>query len=290
MHRRDADGWLVYACSWESGQDDSPRFGDQPLGGGHPIRHVRPVDLQAAFAHAAQVMHGFAEQLELERDAAKWRALADEFRDRTDRLWNASRYADFDARAGGLTAVDDVMLLAPIALGVARPEHVAAMRPAIESIRPDDLTWPMFAWTATEAALRAGLHDKAAELAEAVCDRVYRFWDARTHDPERTLPGIACEYWPLTGRCGGEGYGWGAFTTHLVLHTLVGLSFTKEGFTLRPNLPIDWRTPGRRYSLRLHFRDRPVALALEPLNAARVRVTIDTYRAEVNWGDVLTFP
>jgi hypothetical protein len=182
------------------------------------------------------------------------------------------------------------MLLAPIALGVVRPEHVAAMRPAIESIRSDDLTWPMFAWTATEAALLAGLHDKAAKLAEAVCDRVYRFWDARTHDPERTLPGIACEYWPLTGRCGGEGYGWGAFTTHLVLHTLVGLSFTKEGFTLRPNLPIDWRTPGRRYSLRLHFRDRPVALALEPLNAARVRVTIDTYRAEVNWGDVLTFP
>ena len=37
-HRTDQDGWLYYACSWESGQDNSPRFGEQPLGGGHPAQ------------------------------------------------------------------------------------------------------------------------------------------------------------------------------------------------------------------------------------------------------------
>jgi hypothetical protein len=275
MHRRDAGGWLVYACSWESGQDNSPRFGDQPLGGGHPTWHVRPADLQAAFAHAVRTMQGFAEALGHEHDAGKWRALAEEFHERTDRLWNGSRYADFDTHAGGLTAVDDVMLLAPIALGVAQPERVAAMRATIEAINPDDLTWPMLAWTATEAALNAGLYDKAARLAWAVCERVYRFWDAREYNPERTLPGVACEYWPLNGRCGGEGYGWGAFTTHLVLRVLVGLSLTGSGITLHPNLPLDWRVPGRRYVLRMTIRNAPLVIVLEPVDTRLVQVTIN---------------
>ena len=51
-HRRDADGWLIYACSWESGQDVSSRFGPQQTGG-TIIQHVRPVDLQASMAQSA---------------------------------------------------------------------------------------------------------------------------------------------------------------------------------------------------------------------------------------------
>ncbi len=284
-HRRDADGWLVYACSWESGQDDSPRFGDQPLGGGHPIGHVRPVDLQAAFAHAARVMAGLAEQLERTQDVPKWTVLSAEFQVRTDQLWNGIRYADYDAHTGELTAVDDVMLLTPLALGVAHPERVAALRPRIEALNADDLTWPMLAWTATEAALHAGLFDKAAELAWAVCERAYRFWDARRRHPDRTSPGIACEYWPLDGRCGGEGYGWGAFTTHLVIHTLIGLSFTDSHVMLCPNLPPAWREPGRRYSVRLLARGRPLSVTLEPLDAARVRVALNDFSREVIWGE-----
>ncbi len=290
LHRRDAEGWLVYACSWESGQDNSPRFGEQPLGGGYPIWHVRPADLQAAFAHAAQIMAEVATGLGNERDASKWSALATEFTERTDRLWNGSRYADFDARAGGLTPVDDVMLLAPVALGVAWPERVRALRPAIDALSAGSLTWPMLAWTATEAALKAGLHDKAAELAWSVCERAYRFWDAREASPERTLPGIACEYWPLDGRCGGEGYGWGAFTTHLVIRTLIGLSFADASIALRPNLPLDWRAPGRRYGLRLNVRGRPLTIALEPVDTKRVQVTLDDQRTEVAWGEELVYP
>jgi len=288
-HRRDADGWLVYACSWESGQDGSPRFGDQPLGGGHPIWHVRPADLQAAFAHAAQVMIGFADAAGTDQDRSKWSVLAAEFTDRTDQLWNGDRYADFDSHAGELTSVDEVMLLAPLALGIARPERVSALRPAIEALNADTLTWPMLAWTATEAALNAGLYDKAAELAWAVCDRAYRFWDERDYNSERTLPGIACEYWPLSGRCGGEGYGWGAFTTHLAIHTLVGLSFTDENIMLRPNLPLDWRVPGRRYNLRLHARGHSLSIALEPMDVKRARVTLNNQRSDVTWGESIVY-
>ena len=97
-HRRDAEGWMGYACSWESGQDNSPRFGDQPLGGGHPTRHVRPVDLHTALAHAAGVMDDFATRLGLYPDAAKWRELASEWLAQTDMLWNGTRYADWNTK------------------------------------------------------------------------------------------------------------------------------------------------------------------------------------------------
>ncbi len=289
-HRRDADGWLGYACSWESGQDDSPRFGDQPLGGGHPVRHVRPVDLHAAMTQAAGVMARFARTLGQTRDAAKWTEIAAEHEQRTDALWNDTRYADFDARAQRFTEIEDVMQLAPVALGVARSERINASRARIAAIDADTLTWPMFAWTAVGAASVARLPNTAAALAASVCERAYGFWDARDVQPHHTLPGISCEYWPLNGRCGGEGYGWGAFMVHLVIHTLVGFSPTVSHVTLCPNLPPAWREAGRHYTLHLHCRERPLCINLESLSAERVRVTLNGHVTDTTWGDVLTYP
>jgi hypothetical protein len=283
--RRAPDGWLFYACSWESGQDDSPRFGAQPLGGGHPVRHIRPVDLHAALAHAAIVLAGFAATLRRRPDEAKWSRLAEEFSARTYQLWDGARYADFDTQAGRLTPVDDIMLLAPLAL------RLPALRPltarAIDSLDADELIWPMNAWTAVEAALAADMPGKAAELSASVCERVYRCWDARLAHPDRTLPGIACEYWPLDGRCGGEGYGWGAFTTHLLLHALVGITPARDALHIRPNLPPDWRVPGRQYILHLHWRERPLAITIAPLDAERAIVTVNRQQAELGWGQAL---
>lgn len=312
-NRRDPDGWLVYACSWESGQDDSPRFGDQPLGGGHPVRHVRPADLQAAVAHACRAMERLAGALGKAFDVPKWRALADEFAGRTDALWLegatpdargpeatprgeaggglwsviGGRYADYDTRAAALTGVDDVMLLAPAALRVATAERLTALVPALQAIDPQQLTWPMLAWTAVEAALAADRFDQAAELAAAVCERAYGFWDVRPARADRTLPGISCEYWPVDGRCGGEGYGWGAFTTHLLLRGLLGFEPDPGALHLRPNLPPAWRVPGRRYAAEISWRGRRLRIELEPLDGRRAAVTVDGRRAECGWGERL---
>ncbi|MGW0232023.1 MGH1-like glycoside hydrolase domain-containing protein [Actinopolymorpha singaporensis] len=283
-HRRDADGWLVHACSWESGQDLSPRFGDQPLGGGHPTWSVRPVDLQATFADAAATMADLAGVLGRDQDVQRWRDLAAEFSDRTARMWTGERYADVDARTGEATAVDDVMLLAPLALGQAGAEQVDALREAVRAADPDTTVWPMFAWTAVDAAEAAGEYDTAARVAGGVVDRAYGFWDARRHEPGRTLPGVACEYWPLSGRCGGEGYGWGAFTTHLLLGTLAGLRPEDEGLRIRPNLPAGLRVPGRAYGVELTVRDIPVRVRLEPRTDG-VEVTVNDRLAKLTWGE-----
>ncbi len=286
--RRSADGGLFYACSWESGQDDSPRFGAQPLGGGHPTRHIRPADLHAAFAHACATMAGFAAELGRAPEAERWRALADEYAARTRALWNGARFADFDAGAGCLTAEDDVMLLAPLALGLASAEQAAALRGAVAALDPASITWPMGAWMAVEAAAAAGLPDTATRLAAAICERAYAFADARPAHPERSLPGVSCEYWPPNGRAGGEGYGWGAFTLHLLLHTLVGLAPADGALVLRPNLPLAWRVPGRRYGLRLHWHAIDIDITIEPLDATTTRLRVNRQQHELAWGAALT--
>jgi hypothetical protein len=284
IQRRASDGWLFYACSWESGQDDSPRFGDQPLGGGHPVRHIRPVDLHAAVAHAATVLANCTATLGHSADHARWSATADEFAARTNQLWNGARYADYDTRANGFTQVDDIPMLAPLALRLPQAHQAAH---TVEALDPGTLTWPMGAWIAVEAALAAELDETAAKWAATVCERAYGFWDARQTLPGRTLPGIACEYWPLDGRCGGEGYGWGAFTTHLLLHVLLGLTPAPDRLHIRPNLPRSWRAAGRRYAIQLYWRERPLAITIEPLNAERAVVIVNDRREEIEWGTTI---
>lgn len=58
-YRRDVEGWMIYDCFWESGQDVSSRFGPQQTGG-TIFQHVRPVDLQANVALIAEILARWA--------------------------------------------------------------------------------------------------------------------------------------------------------------------------------------------------------------------------------------
>ena len=264
-HRNDDQGYLVYDNSWESGQDLSARFGPQKEGGGSTIRMVRPVDLQAAMASACRTMRRFAEILERDAEQELWRARADTFLGYVESLWFDSAYRDFDARVGW-SDVWDVMRLAPVALGLAAQTRVDTLRPKIQELAADAYLWPMFVWTATNAALEAGEPAVAADIASATVDRAYRYWDSRDYTEEGRLPGVTCEYWGLDGRCGAEGYGWGAFGVHLVIHTLIGFEPQERGFSLTPNLPESFLRSGARYGIN-NLRVGPTRLEVDYLVA-----------------------
>src|SRR5213082_3261610 len=85
--------------SWESGQDVSSRFGPQQTGG-TMIEHVRPVDLQASMAQAAEILarwatllaHGQSEtndppDSQYIHEAEEWRNVTNEFTARTRSMW-----------------------------------------------------------------------------------------------------------------------------------------------------------------------------------------------------------
>jgi hypothetical protein len=262
--RLDQQGRPFYKCSWEAGQDNSPRFGikDDPSGGGALTEHLWPVDLQAALAQSCRLLAEWGE--ELGQDASQWAELAGKFATATRRLWHNNWFHDFDTVRNGFTDVLDTMQLAPLLCGVASPEQVGALVSRLENppkhgqiFHP--MMWPSIAFCLVESCLEAGRPDIAAWHSWQTVSPVYRWLDS---DPESIetekggLPGVSREYWPQVvsphavpprGGGGAEVYGWGCLTTMLLFRYIVGFVEEREGFSLTPNLPDELLQPGKVY-------------------------------------------
>ena len=267
--RRDAEGWLVYACSWESGQDVSSRFGSQQTGG-TIIQHVRPVDLQASMAQGAALLVRWATLLaadksseDLSADITFWRNIADEFTVKTRLMWQHGWFRDYDAVAGEWSERQDAMHLAPVFCGVAGWGHIEQLRPYLaqppmHSSGWAPLSWPPVVMTLVGAASAAQMPLDVAELAYRFIDTAYRSTDSRELDEYGGLPGVTREYHRTvtTGKWGAldyanagiEGYGWGALSIHLLLRYVLGLREEEvDRLTVRPVLPRALRRLGATY-------------------------------------------
>ena len=294
-HRTKDDGGLFYFCSWEAGQDNSPRFGTLPSAGSD-ASHIRPSDLYAAVAQATRLLSQWAAILELDSslpspvathchsapDAvregqgvrAKWAAIADKYTAETRALWHDGWFYDYDARAATVSPVQDTMQLAPLLCGVATDEQRAALLP----ILPDPpkhglvwhpLMWPSIAFCLIEACSEAGAFAVAAHHAWNIVDPVYAWMDS---DPESVetkdggLPGVGREYWPqvvrpMVGGGGAEVYGWGAIGVMFLIRHIVGFREARDGFSLTPNLPPVLLQPNKSYKIKpLHYHDARLSL------------------------------
>lgn len=273
--RRDREGWLVYACSWESGQDVSSRFGPQQTGG-TIIQHVRPVDLQASMAQGAAILARWAEVLSAattEEQARKiyadestsWSEIADEFKLKTLLMWQDHWFRDYDSVAQVWSSERDAMHLAPVFCGLASKGHLDHLRsvlaePPSHSSHWAPLSWPPVVMTLIGATALAEMPQEAAELAYRFINASYRSTDSRELDEHGGLPGVTREYRRVVPRgkwgeaeyvnAGIEGYGWGALSIHLLIAHLLGLSSTDpSSITLMPTLPAALRRSGATYTL-----------------------------------------
>src|SRR6266567_6047474 len=268
-HRTDAEGWLVYACSWESGQDVSSRFGPQQTGG-TIIQHVRPVDLQASMAQGGAILVRWATLLAAEHPSEDWSAdiifwqnIADEFTLKTRLMWQHGWFRDYDAVAGEWSSQQDAMHLAPVFCGVAGQGQVEQLRPflaqpPLHSSGWAPLSWPPVVMTLVGAADVAQMPLEAAELAYRFIDASYRSTDRRQLDEQGGLPGVTREYrqmvtvgkWGKIDYVNGgiEGYGWGALSIHLLMRYILGLRAEEvDRLTVRPMWPQALRRPGATY-------------------------------------------
>ena len=275
-HRRDAEGWLVYACSWESGQDVSSRFGPQQTGG-TSIEHVRPVDLQASMAQAAQIMarwaiylaeaHDSSDPADLSMDfpaeAAWWENVGDAYTARTRSMWQQGCFRDYDAATGEWSSQPDAMHLAPVFCGVADRDQLRELRPSL--VKPPlhsngwaPLSWPPVVMTLVGAADTAEMPGEAAELAYRFIEAAYRSSDSRELEEHEGLPGVTREYhtvvttakWGAStySNAGIEGYGWGALSIHLLIRYLLGVREDEvDRLSVRPILPQAFRRTGATY-------------------------------------------
>ncbi len=271
QERSDAEGWLGYACSWESGQDVSTRFGPQQTGGSI-IQHVRPVDLQASMAQGATVLARWAALLDEEDlpendayriEAERWQSVADDFTLKTRQMWQNGWFRDYDSVAGVWSSERDSMHLSPVFCGTAEPGQIELLRPALAQPPANNpywrpLSWPPILMMVTEAARCAGMLSEAADLAYRFIESSYHSLDARTRDEYGNIPGVTRENRRLVEQKWGadyvnsgiEGYGWGALSILLVIRCLMGLQEEEAGtLIIAPMLPHNLRRPGASYQL-----------------------------------------
>ena len=276
-HRRDAEGWLTYACSWESGQDVSSRFGPQQTGG-TIIQHVRPVDLQASMAQGAEILTRWAnvldpavkeEQPEVRvladyaSEAAFWQSIANEFTVKTQLMWQGGWFRDYDSTTNEWSTQQDAMHLAPVFCGVGDRGQLEQLRPFLaqppmHSSGWAPLSWPPVVMTLVGAAAAAQMPLDAAELAYRFIDASYRSTDSRELDEHEGVPGVTREYrrtvtagkWGAIDyvNAGIEGYGWGALSIHLLMRYLLGLREEEaDKISIAPALPQALRRKGATY-------------------------------------------
>jgi hypothetical protein len=275
-HRTDAGGWLVYACSWESGQDVSSRFGPQQTGG-TIIQHVRPVDLQASMAQSGAILARWATILvtaqeeapetslpaDYAAEATFWQDIANAFTVKTRLMWRDGWFRDYDAVAGEWSTQQDAMHLAPVFCGAAdwgqvEQLHRFLAQPPMHSSGWAPLSWPPVVMTLVGAAAAARMPLDAAELAYRFIDASYRSTDSRQLDKQGGLPGVTREYrqtvtvgkWGKIDYVNGgiEAYGWGALSVHLLLRYLLGLREEEvDKITIAPVLPQALRRAGAIY-------------------------------------------
>jgi hypothetical protein len=292
VNRTDPDGWLVYKCTWESGEDGNPRLDPSGSGDADISQRVRPVELQATFAHAADVMAFFA--AELGQDPIRWRQLESEYCRRTARLYhpNERRYVDWliaedcpqlDCPDQPYWGIDPCRLsaqsLTPLLLGLPL-DNAEICRHAV----PPWTLWPSWTWSLVESAAAAGLYPVVGRLAFETIDRVYRVTTRRELGSlRRPLPGCSPEFWPEDWRTygGSDAYGWGATTANLLIRHLLGFKESRDtsGWVaeLTPALPVELLQPGARYTLnRLNYRGRLLDLTCSVLDAdGRLRAIFD---------------
>jgi hypothetical protein len=306
--RTDAEGWLVYKCTWESGEDGNPRLDPTASGNADISGRVRPVELQATLAHAAGVLAFFA--TEIGQDAVRWRRLEADYRQRTAELFDPDeqRYKDWLIAEGqsqrgcpqtpywGIDACRySAQSLTPLLLGLPLPEAEVWRHTT-----PPWTLWPSWTWSLVESAAAGGLYTGVGQLVYETLDRVYRVTTRRELGSlQRQMPGSSPEFWPEDWRtyAGSDAYGWGATTANLLIRHLFGFkeSLDTSGWVaeLTPAFPDSMLQPGARYTItRLNYRDRQFDLTYTVLDPARLRATLELpnsrYEFEVKPGQLAT--
>ena len=257
-HRTDKKGFAHYLCSYESGQDMSPRFNPQ-RGGGDDTRHCRAVDLQAAMARGWAFVAEARAQLGREADARTAARRAAHYRRRMEMLWSGDWYHDDNLKSRSASALYDVMHLAPFFYGLAATQRADAVRSRLMRLYQDKpQVWPTFMLMLAESTYRVGCSEMLSTMASERIAHIYAATDARRVTRTGPLPGVQHEYWPDRPAWGAEGYGWGTFGIALLVRYLAGWreegqSLDDPGFTLAPALPTQLCRRGRV----LHLHNLP---------------------------------
>jgi hypothetical protein len=276
--------------------DASSRFLIHQPTGGELIEFLRIVELQAATAHAAQVMGLFAGVLGDTNAIEGWRKLEQVYSAKTQTLWKEDWFYDFDTRNGRhVTNVGhDLGQVAPVFCGIASRDQTEKMRPVLRKFHSDSMArhlpasedwqdglhWSSLVLPYLESLWTAGEKELVSQVVDTVAERIYATMDRRTLTPPGVTqklgwPGVSCEVWGGEGAYGGEGYGWGAVLPAHIIRNLIGFRDAKrfDELPLSPNLPDSFMVPGKSYgACNLQLGEDRLNIMIHVIDARRVRL------------------
>ncbi|MBI3287815.1 MAG: hypothetical protein HYZ68_07185 [Chloroflexi bacterium] len=295
-HRRDSEGWIVYQCTWESGEDNTPRLDPQRTGHRDISAEVSPAELQAAVAMSARILVLMGRELDRPRgERDRWESLFREYQQRTWECWDEAegRFKDRHPPGtappspgetyDGADATITPLHLIPLLYDIATPTQRERTAKQLSSFnRPPWSHWPSWSYVIAEAGRAAGQVGAVVELCEGILSRVWPENDRREYFDVGARPGTAREWWPAHIEelsVWRESYGWGATTANLLLRHVIGFSPDPDtrsiAFELTPGLPAGLRSPGARLTLaNLHYRGVPLDLTYLPRSKDMLQVEI----------------
>ncbi len=298
QYRTDEEGFAVYCCTWEAGEDDSPRLDPNRTGGGIISDLVRPVELQAAMALDAHVMAFFAQELGNLNDVNYWNEEKNRYLSLLHRLWDPKegRYRDWDKMNNHWLSVRgvrdywnaDFTRLSPLSMtavlfGLIGEEKQRMVKREIPLFLTEPFNvWPSWNYVIMEAATEMGLQKISSEFSWQIVQRVYQENDRRTLDGiSHPYPGSAREYWPIDPQRfkGNDAYAWGAQTALLMIRHILGFRsspITQQiAFELCPSLPFVLMETGKQYGIHgLHYRGLRLSVVYSPISAKEVEVEL----------------
>jgi hypothetical protein len=277
-NRRDEDGYLVYKCSWESGEDCSPRLDPERKGYGDLMDVTRPVELQAAMAQSSRILELLGREIGIAEERLDfWKKVYKRYSEMTRAMWDEKegRFKDIPKRMGEwVEAEHDPLQLIPLMYDVATEDQKRILAAKLDDFNsPPWILWPSWTYIITEVARAVGRYDLASEISYGVIRRVYAENDRRSYDWKKgPIPGVAREYWPLSLEewDGSECYGWGATTLTLLIRNIIGFIEKQEtdsaSFILVPSISKAMAIPGKRYGLvNLSYRGMRIDIVYEIL-------------------------
>lgn len=265
QNRVDEEGWAVYNCSWESGQDASNKFLIPQATGGEIVSHLRSVDLQAAMAQSASILSFFAKCLNIKN--SEWDGIAQHFEKNVHAMWQGDWFCDFDKRTQSWinnSDYRDITNLAPIFCGYFKVDQLEKLKLLLGHFETNPklwLEWASFFFMYLEACWQVAFKQLSSRILFTTVERVYRNWDQRSWQENKSMPGISVECWGLDKPYGAEGYGWAATLPLHIIRSLIGFRECKpdfrNSFWLCPNFPDQLMLKGKSYSINpLKFQDK----------------------------------
>ncbi len=274
-NRTDEDGWAVYNCSWESGQDASSKFLVEQKTGGEIVNHLRAVDLQAAMAQSASILNFL--NLCLNRKNVRWEKICQQFAEKTLAMWQEDWFCDFDKGTNSWIQNDDwrdVTNLTPFFAGIYKENQLRIAEKWFKYFKKNPklwLEWASFFFMYLEACWRVGFKELASQVLFNTIDRVYKNWDRRDWQEGEPMPGISVECWGLEKPYGSEGYGWAATLPLHIIRSLIGFREYqpdfRNSFLLCPNFPDELMISGKNYKISyLKFQNKVFSINYHILN------------------------